>query len=121
MGGILTQVTPKRKVTMDLWEDREVQKAEVAAVRGSVNTAMAGEVVTVELADPASRLRTLQVTTDGAGHFAAVFDLTLYIDDEKGSKPETETLLRGVYVAQAFVVNSPHAAQTESNIVYIIK
>ncbi len=121
MGGILAQVTPKRKVTLDLREDQEVKKAEAAAVRGSVNPAMAGEVVAVELEDPASRLRTVQVTTDATGHFTAAFDLTLYPGDEKDREPKRETPPHGVYLARAFIVNSPHAAQAESNVVYIIK
>jgi hypothetical protein len=121
MGGILTQVTPKRKVDMRIWEDKEKYQPYVAAVRGELNPAMSGEKVIVDLKDPIGRRRVVQVTTDGSGRFAAIFNLKQKPSLEAEPKFEEEEPLLGVYMACAFIVNSPHAAQAESNVVYLVK
>jgi hypothetical protein len=121
MGGILAQVTPKRKVDVRIWEDKEMYQPYVAAVRGELDPAMSGEKVIVDLKDPTDRRRVAQVTTDGSGRFAAIFDLKQKPSLEAEPKFEEEEPLLGVYVAQAFIVNSPHAAQAESNVVYLVK
>jgi hypothetical protein len=124
MGGILAQVTPKRKVDVRIWEEKEMSQKEeryVAAIRGELDPAMTGEKVIVDLNDPAGRRRVAQVTTDGSGRFATIFDLKQKPSLEVEPKFEEEEPLIGVYVAQAFIVNSPHAAQAESNVVYLDK
>jgi len=121
MGGILFEVTPKRKVDLKLWEDKEKSKEDVAAVRGEIDPAMDGEKLTVDLQDPAGRRRVVDVTTDSSGHFAAAFDLKVKPSFEAKPRYRKEKPLPGVYVAQAYIANSPHAAQAESNVVYMTK
>lgn len=121
MGGILAQVTPKRRVEVKLEEDKEKSTPERISVRGWINPAMADEILSVELVDPADRLRVKRVKSDSSGQFYATFDLMRDPVEEEGYKPGEEKPLPGVYTAQAFVINSPHAAQAESNVVYIVK
>ena len=119
MGGILSQVTPKRRVKLELWDDREVQKPRVYGLRGKMDPGLSGEQVLVRLEDPAGRRWTQQVSTGGTGQFSVIFDLNQMPPD--GSKEPVRDPLVGVYVGQAFVVNSPKAAQAESNRVLIAR
>jgi hypothetical protein len=121
MGGILTRVIPKRKVELSLWELEDVSGPDKAALKGKIVPIMRDEKVVVELEDPAGRRRIKRVATDSVGCFTAIFDLTQKPSLEADPKPEEEKPLPGIYVAQAFVVNSPHAAQAESNVVYLEK
>lgn len=121
MGGILTRVIPKRKVELSLWELEDVSGPDKAALKGKLVPIMRDEKVVVELEDPAGRRRVKRVATDSVGCFTAIFDLTQKPSLEADPKPEEEKPLPGIYVAQAFVVNSPHAAQAESNVVYLEK
>lgn len=123
IGGITAEVTPKRSVDVKLQEDGEFAKSTTKiGLKGSLKPSMAGERLRVDLTDPKDRLRVLEVTTDTQGRFRAVFDLTvrpsLYARPKSRAK---EKPLRGVYKAQALVINSPHAAQAESNFAYVSK
>jgi hypothetical protein len=59
----------------------------------------------VDLITPSGALYALEATTDEKGRFFAIFPL---------KEP-----MSGIYRAQAFTINSPNAAQAESNVVYI--
>ncbi len=117
MGGILSRVTPKYRVELRLWEDQEVTKPDVYGLRGEMNPGLSGEKVLVRLEDPAGRRWTREASTYGAGQFTALFDLNRMPPD--GKKEPLSAPPAGVYVGQAFVVNSPKAAQAESNRVLI--
>lgn len=114
MGGVLVRVTPKRKVTLRIWEDQQRSRPDIAVVAGEINPAMGSEVITVEIEDPAGRWRSIKTATDDSGRFMASFNL-------RQSSPDAEPveLLHGVYVAQALIIISPHAAQAESNMIYL--
>jgi len=114
MGGILVQITPKRRCQLDLREDRESRGEERIALLGAVTPATAGQPVNVNLIDPKSRLRVEQSYTDGSGRFRAVFDLTRAPEDGEREDP-----LAGIYIGQAFVLNAPKIAEAESGVVYV--
>lgn len=120
IGGIFTRVTPKKKVKPYLWESQKVSQSDIAVLEGKIIPGMSGEKIAVCLEDPAGRRRIMQVKTDVAGHFTAAFDLKQNQSLEAEPKPEEEPL-PGVYVAQALIINSLNAAQSESNIVYLTK
>lgn len=107
MGGITAQVTPKRKVDIRLQEDKDHSVSNKVALMGYLRPAMAGERIRVDLQDPSDNLLVLEVSTDVQGRFFAIFGLKKFTN--------------GVYRGQAFTINSPNAAQAESNIVYVEK
>jgi hypothetical protein len=133
IGGILTRVTPKLHSNIELSEDKEYKpEYPFLGVVGRIIPAQANEKASVFLTSPDSRQWVLEVTTDSQGMFRAVFDLT--------TKPTLDTLkwqsntrpipvkpadeikpTPGIYKAQAFLVNSPNAAEAESNVVSIQK
>ena len=121
MGGILARVTPKQRVKLHLWENQQESQPGVVAVEGELDPQMMGELVNVEMEDPAGRDYILQLTTNSAGRFAAAFDLTTPPGMKTEGGPEEEFPLPGVYVAKALIVNSPHVAQAESNAIYITR
>jgi hypothetical protein len=122
IGGITAEVTPKRAVDIHLEEDKERSKKTAIAVAGLIKPAMAGELIRIDLFDPEERQRVGQATTDDQGRFYAIFDLTTKPSLEaKPNREAKERPLPGVYKAQAVIINSPNAAQAESNILYVSK
>jgi hypothetical protein len=119
MGGILAQVTPKRRVEVTIEEDKEKSGKEWISLRGWIKPAMGNEILSVELTDPDGGLRVKNVKTNASGEFYVTFNLTREPLVGEEEKPVREEPLAGDYMAQAFVVNSPHAAQAESNRVVI--
>ena len=120
IGGVTAQVKPKARVTVKLQEDREKSTATVVAVTGTLKPGLSGQRVRVDLSDPAGRLRVVETTTGGQGAFSAQFKLTEKPSLEaKPTRREREKVLFGIYVAQAFVFNAPHAAEAASNEVLI--
>jgi hypothetical protein len=122
MGGILAEVTPKRKVTLTLWQDKEQAKETpyLVAMLGKTNPAMNAETVTVELEDPTGRRRVATAVTNATGNFGARFNLLVKPSLEAKPSREREEPLKGTYRAQAYIANSPNAAQATSNNVYIV-
>jgi IPT/TIG domain len=120
IGGVTAQVTPKQGVRLRLGEDREHSKGRVIAVRGAMVPGLAGEWVRVDLTDPKGRLRPAEASTDGQGGFTATFDLTRPPSlDVKADRRRREKPVPGVYKARARTINSPNAAQADSNVVVI--
>ena len=122
IGGITAQVTPKRSVEVKLYEDKEDENETHVALKGVIAPAMKDEKLRVDLIDPNNRLRALETKTDTQGGFCVVFDLTT--EPSVDAKPRSRTKekpLPGIYKGQAFVVNSPNAAQAESNIIYVTR
>ena len=133
IGGILARVTPKQHSTIELSEDQEYKENHpFLGVIGRVSPAQANEKVSVYLTGPDSKQWVLDVTTDTQGVLRAVFDLTTkptldtlkwqLSDRHAPTAPSNEIKpLSGIYKAQAFLTNSPNAAEAESNIVSIQK
>jgi hypothetical protein len=124
IGGITAQVTPKRRVEIKLTEDKKRSQGSTVALTGQIKPGMGGEKVRVDLIDPDDKLRVKEVTTDSNGKFNALFNLMIAPSVDANAKPEKrakEKVVSGVYKAQAFTINSPNAAQADSNIVYIKK
>ncbi len=120
IGGITASVIPKQGVAVKLEVDEERSKGRFIALVGTIEPALAGEKLRVDLIDPDDRLRVLETTTNTQGQFHALFDLTLPPSREpKYQEHEDEEIEPGVYMAQALIINSPNAAQTESNVVYV--
>lgn len=71
---------------------------------------MENESITVELEGPSGGIHTLTVRTDAAGQYSAQFS---FLRAAGGMPPS------GVYVAKALIINSPHAAQAQSGMIYI--
>ena len=134
IGGILASVTPKLHSNIELGEDKEYSKADnpFLGVIGRIFPAQSGEKTSVYLTSPDGRQWVLNAVTDAQGAFRSVFDLT--------TEPTLETLkwqsvgrgiptwpanqikpLPGKYSAQAFLDNSPNAAEAGSNVVNIQK
>jgi hypothetical protein len=122
IGGITAQVAPKQRVEVRLWEDKVLSRREKAiALTGVITPAMAGEKLRVDLIDPNERQRVQEVTTDSQGRFQAIFRMGEFTSEVTAqvSQEQMEYQVQGVYKAQAFVINSPQAAEAESNIVYV--
>lgn len=122
IGGITARVIPKQSVTVKLGIDEERSKGRLIALVGTISPALTGEKLRVDLIDPDDRLWVLETTTNSQGQFHSLFNLTrLPSIESKYHEHEDEKIESGVYTAQALIINSPNAAQTESNIVYIKK
>jgi len=133
IGGILANVRPKRHSDIKLSEDREYKPDHpYAGVVGNIQPVQANERVTVFLSNPDKEQWALEVRTDVQGSFRAVFDLTTkptlnrlpWQKDDRSTpeKPAEEIKpMSGVYRAQAFLINSPNAAEATSNEVQIIR
>jgi len=108
IGGITAEVTPKRGVEVELWEDKEFSHAakKVVAVAGKIQPSSPAK-LRIDLTDPNDQLHIIEtVSTDGRFH--ATFDVS------NNYQP-------GEYRVQALIINSPKTAQAESNIVSIMK
>ncbi len=116
MGGILTRVTPKRTVNIELGLDPEYHDPAAIGITGRLTPAMASEVITIEMLDPTDQQQAVRVGTDHAGRFNAHFDLPVSTDPAGGTGVQ-----RGVYVLTAYVFNSPHAADTEPKKLYVTR
>jgi hypothetical protein len=122
MGGITAQVTPKQQVRLTLSGDPANSNDTTIALTGSLTPALAGETVRVDLIDPKGKRRVKDVTTNAYGRFQVRFDLTQAPSLDANPTPEpNDGPYNGVYQAQAFVINSPNAAQATSNVVTINK
>jgi hypothetical protein len=107
IGGVTCQVTPKKAVDIKIEEDREQSKKTIIAIRGVLSEQIADEIVRIDLTDPDGVLHIMEINTNVQGGFTAIFDI---------SNVRTYS---GVYKIRAFTINSPNAAQAESNIVYV--
>jgi hypothetical protein len=133
IGGIMAKVRPKLHSGIELSEDREYKPDNpFLGVVGKIAPARSGEKVSVFLTAPDSSQWVLEVTSDSAGTIRSVFDLTTRStlntlrwqnsDRHIPLKPAGDIKpVSGIYKAQAFLVNSPNAAETQSNIVNIQK
>jgi hypothetical protein len=121
IGGITARVTPKLGVKVELQEDPQQSTITTISLIGRLEPPMSDETLRIDLLDPEDRLRVLETKTDALGQFRGEFDLTIKPSLDARSIEEAEEPVRGVYKVQAFVFNSPHAAETESNIVYAKK
>jgi hypothetical protein len=123
IGGITAQVTPKRRVDINIKEDPEsAKKDSIIAINGSISPGLSNQRLRVDLTDPLDRTRAVEVKTSTQGTFSAKFDLKRMPSlDSKQQKTEREKQVSGVYIAQAFIINSPNAAEAESNILQIKK
>lgn len=117
IGGITARITPKKRVTIALQEDREHGQSRIA-VTGRITPRLAGEHIRADMTDPHGRLGVVATNTDAQGRFSAQFDLTREpsLTAKAGKK---QKLVPGVYLLQAFVVNSPHAAEAASKVLRI--
>jgi hypothetical protein len=133
IGGIMARVTPKEHARVELSEDDSYKPDQpLLGVTGQVHPNQAGEKVSVFLTSPDGEQWVLERITSKQGRFLAVFDLTKkptldtleWQQDAEGQPREPSgeiEPLPGVYQVQAFLVNSPNAAEAESNIVKIQK
>jgi len=133
IGGILAKVRPKLHSGIELSEDREYkQDNPFLGVIGKIAPARSGEKISAFLTAPDGSQWVLEVTSDATGTVRAVFDLTTKptlntlrwqnTDRHIPLKPAGEIKpASGIYKAQAFIVNSPNAAEAQSNIVNIQK
>ena len=126
VGGITAKVIPKRGVDIKLEEDKERSTNKTIALFGELVPAISGQKLRVELRDPNDQMRFIEAISDVQGQFHALFDLTIKPSFEANSdnghtKQARQKLQPGIYKTQALVIDSPNAAETESNIVYITK
>ncbi len=131
IGGILAKVRPKRHSEIDIREDKEYPEDHpYIGIVGTVQPAKANEKATVFLTAPDGNQWALEAKTDAQSHFRTVFDLTKKptlntLPWQKGDRnmpdvPSKEIEpLPGVYKVQAFLINSPNAAEAESNVLNI--
>ncbi|WP_437589217.1 IPT/TIG domain-containing protein [Sorangium sp. So ce1000] len=119
IGGILTRVTPKKRVRIELAPDRDHHEKGSIAVHGAITPAVPDQRVRVDLTDPHDRLRVAVVQTDSAGAFHAAFDLTTVPSVEHKGRHDREEPQHGEYRAQAAVVDATEAAEATSNVVVI--
>jgi len=133
IGGILASVIPKQHSNIELSEDKEYKTDyPFLGLIGGIVPVRANEKVSVFLTAPDNSQWVLEVKTDVLGKFRAVFDLTIKPsldtlkwqsnDRQMPVKPGNEIKpMPGIYKGQAFLVNSPNAAEAQSNVVNIQK
>ena len=110
IGGLSLRVTPKKKVILSIRKSQKVTDPRFIALAGEIIPAMENESITIELEGPSGGIHTLTVRTDAAGRYSAQFSFPC----AAGGMPPS-----GVYVAKALIINSPHAAQAQSGMIYI--
>ena len=123
IGGILNQVTVKRRSQIKLQLDKEQDKEYMIALKGTITPALTGQRVRVELIDPRGKRRVAEVNTVAGGSYTASFNLryepSLEADRKKWKK--AARLVRGAYRAQAFIFGATRAAEAASNIVFVTR
>ncbi len=110
IGGLSLRVIPKKKVTLSIEKSQQVTDPRFIALSGEILPAMENESITVELEGPFGKVHTRTVWTDTAGRYLAQFSFPR----AAGGMPPA-----GIYVAKALIINSPHAAQAQSGVIYI--
>lgn len=118
IGGILSQVTPKRKVNLTIDRVGKLNKDGLINIYGAIDPAINLEKITVEMDDPAGRRRIVETVTNSRGRYEASFNLMQAPSLEAKPSNQNEEIIQGDYIIQAFIINSPFAAQTESNVVH---
>lgn len=119
IGGVQIKVSPKVRARISLGEDTEV--LDRIAIVGSLDSRMEGERIRVDLIDPDDNLRAVQVKTDRAGNFRAEFDMDILPCVLCPYKSGAGAIVQGIFTAQAFLINSPKAADAESDVVLITR
>lgn len=115
IGGVSVNVTPKQRVQITI----EASQDKYVYVRGNMTPKLQNEIVRVDVVDPFGYLRCVNAITRIDGSFNIRIDVS--------KPPESTDLLppghpnsfpiSGIYSVQARTINSPNAAQAESNIV----
>ena len=107
-------VTPKQRVKIDIKAGAEQYKVYVT---GTMAPGLQNEVVRVDVTDPFGYRRCVNSTTSTGGSFSAHIDVSkppVSIELLPVGHPNSFPVL-GVYLVQARTINSPNAAQAESN------
>jgi hypothetical protein len=118
IGGITVKVTPKQNVKIELKANGEHYKIHAT---GKIIPGLQSEVLRVDATDPYGYCRYKNCTTNSAGNFSAIIDVTEPATGNDILPPGHPHLypIHGKYRVQARIINSPNAAQAESNIIFI--
>lgn len=106
-GGITIKARARRLVELSLDADREMAKVGILIARGAVKPKLNNVQITLEIIDPNGRHRVVLLRTDQAGRF------------EYDSRQHEHRVFSGEYRLQAFIVNDPIAADTESEMITV--
>ena len=118
IGGISVNVTPKQRVQMDLKAQGDA--FEIHAT-GNLSPGLNDEKVRVDVTDPFGFMRCQNTSTGVGGAFTARIKVSEPPESEDFLPPghPNSFPLKGSYMVQARTINSPNAAQAESNIVVV--
>jgi IPT/TIG domain len=118
MGGVLSNVTPKRGTTIELYEEREDRDKTTLGVAGYVAHAGKEDHVTVTATDRDSGAELgVQVGTDDASHFQASIDLR-ELAKLAGRDPDD---IGGTYDVVAATFASPTVAEATSPTITVVR
>ncbi len=118
IGGITYRVTLKQGAEIKLAINKKKQKAGGILLDGQVSPALEGVCILVELVDADGRLQVANTDTDADGRFHASFKP--FPVTKFPVKPQAIVKMQpDTYRAQAFIVDSPVVAASESNAVII--
>ncbi len=118
MGGILSNVTPKRGTTVELGPDKERREKHLLAIRGVVAHAGRTDRVLVTVTDRDSGERVgVEARTDDSGQFRAAVDLRTLVK-LAGRDPDD---VAGTYDVVAETFASPTVAEATSSVVTVTR
>ena len=123
IGGTLNNVHIRRKVDIDMKEEREQSREKLIVLVGGLSPAVSKQRVRVDLFDPKGALRVVERDTDAMGRFTASFDLGFAPSLEANRKKwkRAKTLLKGTYRARAVVWDATEAVSDETPWVFITR
>ena len=77
----------------------------------------------MELIDPHGALRVAEVNTGAAGVYTAYFDLHYQpsLESDRKKWKRAKTPVHGVYRVQALIFGADHAADAESNLLFVTR
>ena len=121
IGGVLNQVTVKKRSQITLQEDQDQSKGDTIAVWGAISPRQTGQRVCVELIDPNGSRRVAEVNTKAGGVYKTSFDLRYEPSLEADRKRWKRAARRvhGIYRAQAFIFNATQAAEAASKMLFL--
>ena len=123
IGGVLSNVKPKKKVEIEIWQDREQHGKLTAVINGRISYPVAGQRIRVEFKSPLIDPKFVFTETDANGNFIAGFQLNnTFIELQNAGKinDEKDFIAKIKLTARASIINASEVAETDSAIILVV-